>query len=55
MTGSVPWLSNAGKPLVKLVPVEARKPRTPGRFAGMHVPDEAMAPLSDEETALFYR
>ena len=40
----------AGKPVMRLVPVEARKPpRVLGRFAGMHVPDEAMAPLTDEE------
>ena len=40
----------AGKPVVRLVPVEARKPsRVLGRFAGMHVPDEAMAPVTDEE------
>ena len=40
----------AGKPVVRLVPVDARKPsRALGRFAGMHVPDEAMAPVTDEE------
>ena len=56
LAGEEVVICRAGKPLVRLVPVEAAKPRRlPGRFAGMHVPDDAMAPLTDEEIDLFYK
>jgi prevent-host-death family protein len=54
LAGEEVVICRAGKPLVRLVPVVARPRRLPGRFAGMHVPDDAMAPLTDEEIALFY-
>ena len=55
LAGEEVVICRAGKPLVRLVPVEAAKPRRIGQFAGMHVPDEAMLPLTDEEIALFYK
>jgi len=39
--------------LVRLVPVEEALPRQPGQLSGMAVPDDAMAPLSETETALW--
>jgi prevent-host-death family protein len=50
-------IAKAGKPLVKLVPVEScRKPRRVlGRLAGQFVvPDDFDDPLPDEVLALFY-
>lgn len=55
LAGEEVVICRAGKPLVRLVPVETAKPRRIGQFAGMHVPDEAMLPLTDEEIALFYK
>lgn len=55
LAGEEVVICRAGKPLVRLVPVEERKPRRIGQFEGMHVPDEAMAPLTDEEIDLFYK
>ncbi len=44
-------IARAGKPMVRLVPVEPRKPRVGGQLAGLVIPDEFFAPLSDEELA----
>ena len=46
-------ICRAGKRLVRLVPVEEALPRQPGQLSGMAVPDDAMAPLSETETALW--
>jgi prevent-host-death family protein len=46
-------ICRAGKRLVRLVPVEAAQPRTPGQLAGMLVPDDVMAPLSEAEAAFW--
>jgi prevent-host-death family protein len=46
-------ICRAGKRLVRLVPVEATPPRRPGQLAGMLVPDDAVAPLTDDEAALW--
>jgi len=44
-------IGRAGKPLVRLVPVETIGPRKPGLLKGVIVPDALFAPLSDEELA----
>lgn len=46
-------ICRAGKRLVRLVPVEEVAPRSPGQLAGMAVPDDAMAPLSEAEAAFW--
>ncbi|MBN1945504.1 MAG: type II toxin-antitoxin system prevent-host-death family antitoxin [Bradymonadales bacterium] len=47
-------IGKAGKPLVKLVPVEAPSRRRLGVLRGrLEVPDDFDAPLSEEELALF--
>ncbi len=53
LTGEEVVICRAGKRLVRLVPVEAAQPRQAGQLAGMAVPDEAMAPLSEAEAALW--
>ena len=42
-------VGRAGKPLVRLVPVEELGPRKPGLLRGTKVPDALFDPLSDEE------
>ena len=44
-------IGRAGKPLVRLVPVDDIGPRKPGLLKGISVPDALFAPLSDEEAA----
>jgi prevent-host-death family protein len=44
-------ISRAGKPLVRLVPVEDVGPRQPGLFKGLSVPDALFDPLPQEELA----
>jgi len=42
-------IGRAGKPLVRLVPVEGLGPRQPGLLRGVMVPDALFDPLSNEE------
>ena len=44
-------IGRAGKPLVRLVPVEDIGPREPGLLRGVKIPDALFDPLSDEELA----
>ena len=53
LNGEEVVICRAGKRLVRLVPVEEALPRQPGQLSGMAVPDDAMAPLSETETALW--
>ncbi len=46
-------IGRAGKPLVRLVPVEGLAPRTPGLLKGLAIPDELFDPLSEDEQALW--
>jgi len=46
-------IGRAGTPLVRLVPVEATLPRTPGMLKGMSIPDIVFDPLPDDEQALW--
>ncbi len=46
-------IGRAGKPLVRLVPVETLQPREPGLLKGLGVPDAAFDPLSEDEQALW--
>ena len=46
-------IGRAGKPLVRLVPVEGMTPRTPGLLKGLVVPDALFDPLPDDELALW--
>ena len=44
-------IARAGKPLARLVPIApvTRKPREPGFLKDYVVPDEAFAPMTEEE------
>ena len=42
-------IGRAGKPLVRLVPVEAMQPREPGLLKGVVVPDALFDPLAEDE------
>ena len=42
-------IARAGKPVVKLVPVEAAGPREPGLLRGASIPDALLAPLTEDE------
>lgn len=53
LAGEEVVICRAGKPLVRLVPVQAAAPRAAGQLAGMAVPDDAMAPISEAEAALW--
>jgi prevent-host-death family protein len=46
-------IGRAGKPLVRLVPVEELRPRQPGLLKGLTVPDAVFEPLSDDEQSLW--
>lgn len=46
-------IGRAGKPLVRLVPVEELRPREPGLLKGLIVPDVAFEPLSDDDQSLW--
>jgi prevent-host-death family protein len=46
-------IGRAGKPLVRLVPVEAAQPRKPGLLKGLAVPDALFDPLPEDEQALW--
>ena len=44
-------IGRAGKPLVRLVPVDGMMPRQPGLLKGLAVPDALFDPLPDDEQA----
>ncbi len=44
-------IGRAGKPLVRLVPVEDALPREPGLLKGLVIPDAFFDPLPDDELA----
>jgi antitoxin (DNA-binding transcriptional repressor) of toxin-antitoxin stability system len=47
-------ITRAGKPVARLVPIEAKPPRVIGRDDGLfEVPDDFDAPLPDEVLAPF--
>ena len=46
-------IGRAGKPLVRLVPVDGMAPRTPGLLKGLVVPDALFDPLPDDEQVLW--
>jgi prevent-host-death family protein len=46
-------IARAGKPLVRLVPVDDLRPRVPGLLKGLTVPDAVFEPLSDDEQSLW--
>lgn len=46
-------IGRAGKPLVRLVPVDDVLPRQPGLLMGLAVPDALFDPLPDDELALW--
>jgi prevent-host-death family protein len=56
LAGEKVVITRKGKPVVKLVPVEARKePREPGALRGqLEVPDSFFDPLPDEVLEDFY-
>jgi prevent-host-death family protein len=53
LAGEEVVICRAGKRLVRLVPVDPTPPRRPGQLAGMAVPDDAMAPLTEDDAALW--
>ena len=46
-------IARAGKPVVRLVPVEDALPRQPGLLKGLAVPDALFDPLPDDEQNLW--
>jgi prevent-host-death family protein len=46
-------ISRAGKPLVRLVPVDDVMPRQPGLLKGLAIPDALFDPLPDDELDLW--
>ena len=46
-------IGRAGKPLVRLVPVDELRPREPGLLKGRVLPDALFDPLPDDEQALW--
>lgn len=44
-------IAKAGKPLVRLTPVDAVRPRVPGLVQGLRVTESFFEPLSDQELA----
>jgi prevent-host-death family protein len=44
-------IGRAGKPLVRLVPVDDLHPRVPGLLKGLNVPDAVFDPLPEDEQA----
>lgn len=46
-------IGRAGKPLVRLVPVDGLRPREPGLLQGLSVPDALFDPLAEDELALW--
>jgi prevent-host-death family protein len=46
-------IGRAGQPLVRLVPVDAMRPREPGLLKGLTVPDALFDPLPEDEQSLW--
>jgi len=46
-------IGRAGKPMVRLVPVDDVRPRQPGLLKGLAVPDALFDPLPEDELALW--
>ncbi len=46
-------IARAGKPIVRLVPVEDTLPRQPGLLKGPPIPDSCWDPLPDDELELW--
>lgn len=46
-------IARAGKPIVRLVPIEPIGPRVPGLLKGLIVPDALFKPLAEDEAALW--
>jgi prevent-host-death family protein len=46
-------IARAGKPVVRLVPVEAAMPRQPGLLKGLSLPDDLFDPLPEDELAVW--
>ena len=46
-------IARAGKPIVRLVPVDDALPRQPGLLKGLAVPDALFDPLPDDEQDLW--
>jgi prevent-host-death family protein len=46
-------IGRAGRPLVRLVPVEEMLPRQPGLLKGLVVPETLFDPLPEDEQALW--
>ena len=46
-------IARAGKPLIRLVPVDDLRPREPGLLRGLTAPDALFDTLSDEELTLW--
>jgi prevent-host-death family protein len=46
-------IGRAGQPLVRLVPVDAMRPRQPGLLKGLTVPDALFDPLPEDEQSLW--
>lgn len=44
-------IARAGKPIVRLVPVEDALPRQPGLLKGLAIPDALFAPMAEDELA----
>ena len=44
-------IARAGKPIVRLVPVEDALPRQPGLLKGLAIPDALFAPMAEDEVA----
>ena len=42
-------IARAGKPIVRLVPVEDALPRQPGLLKGLAIPDALFAPMTGDE------
>lgn len=46
-------IARAGKPVVRLVPVDGAAPRRPGLLKGLVVPDALFDPLAEDALALW--
>jgi prevent-host-death family protein len=46
-------IARAGKPVVRLVPVDGAAPRQPGLLKGLAVPDQLFDPLPEDELAVW--
>ena len=46
-------IARAGKPVVRLVPVDAVAPRQPGLLKGLTLPDDLFDPLPEDELAVW--